>query len=465
MSQWKALEPLIVEDALCALRALFDENPDEQFYAAAFQGMYRELDGPIYLPALSANSVSAREDEPSGDFWSAEWNPPDWRWDEIQFASAALNAAADTACEITSNDTREAWLLAERECIDMLVSAARKIREALGNAPQLAPGFVVFLHDEENGLDLARRSIGDAAFGALFPKEAVAEQERQRVAALPVEERVGWLIGRLGRFDGRPVDSEDAGKWLVDIGAPAVPALLELLARPRGKLGWEAARMLGHIGLATPEVLAALRNKLHAPGDKSTHDWCAATLAYLGDSDWLFEQLAAWHDDAERAAVAVRGLCAPYSAFRDPTPVTLDYRPLETLLSRCAAIAEVVHEKLSPGSSYCTLRPGEVGEALRGMVSPHAFVRRHAVCVVDDRGLGPAAGERILPALADRLAHDEDADVRWQAARSLVAWKRAALPWHAVVQRAALHDADDRVREAARECLAAQGDADDDQGA
>ncbi|SCX72865.1 DUF4303 domain-containing protein [Variovorax sp. EL159] len=464
MSHWKALEPLIVEDALRALRELLDDNPDEQFYAVAFQGMYRELDGPIYLPALSANSVDAREDEPSGDFWTAEWSPPDWRWDDIQFAGAALNAAADAACEITRNDTRAAWLLAERECIDMLVSAARKIRAALGNAPQLTPDFVVFLHDEENGLDLARRCIGDAAFGALFPKEAVAEQERLRVAALPVEERVGWLIGRLGRFDGRPVESEDAQKWLVDIGAPAVPALLELLARPRGKFGWEAARMLGHIGLATPEVLAALRKKLHAPAEPSTHAWCAATLAYLGDSDWLFEQLAAWRGDPERAAVAVRGLCAPYSAFRDPTPVALDYRPLETLLSDAAAIAEVVHEKLKPGSSYCTLRPGEIDEALRGMASAHAFVRRHAASVADDRGLGAAAGERILPALADRLAHDEDADVRWQAARSLAAWKRAALPWQATVQRAALHDADERVREAARDCVDALGEASDSRG-
>ncbi|RQO55672.1 hypothetical protein DBV14_11660 [Variovorax sp. KBW07] len=457
MSQWKALEPLIVEDALRALHQLLADNPGEQFYAVAFQGMYRELDGPIYLPALSANSVSARESEPSGDFWTAEWNPPDWRWDEIQFASPAQNAAADAACETTRNHTREAWLLAERECIDMLVSAAQKIRAALGNAPQLAPDFVVFLHDDENGLDLARRSIGDAAFRKLFPKETESEHERLRVAAMPVEERVSWLVGRLGRFDGRPIDASDAEKWLVDIGAPAVPALLDLLARPRGKFSLEAARMLGHIGLATPDVLAALRKKLLAPADRSTHAWCAATLAYLGNSDWLFEQLAAWRDQPERAAVAVRGLCAPYSAFRDPTPVTLDYRPLETLLSGSTATVEVVLEKLKPGTSYCTLRPGEVDEALRGMVSPHAFVRRHAASVADDRGLGAAAGERLLPALADRLAHDEDANVRWQAARGLLAWKREALPWQAVMQRAALHDADDRVREAARECLATHG--------
>ncbi|RUR67264.1 DUF4303 domain-containing protein [Variovorax guangxiensis] len=459
MSHWKALEPLIVEDATRALRELLNQNPGERLYAVAFSGMYRELDGPIYLPALSANSVSAREDEGSGDFWSAEWNPADWRWDEIQFSSPALDAAADAACELTRNETREGWLLAERECIDMLVSAARKLRAALGDAPQLTPDFVLFLHDDENGLDLARRCIGDAAFQALFPKEAIAQRERMRVASLPVEERVAWLVGRLGRFDGKPVDAEDAEQWLIDIGAPAVPALVEQLARPRGRFGSEAARMLGRIGLATPEVLDTLRKRLLARGDKPTHAWCAATLAYLGDSEWLFGRLAEWRGEPERAAVAIRGLCAPYSSFRDPTPAALDYRQLETLLSGSAAEVAVVHDKLKPGSSYCTLRAGELDEALRGLASPHALVRRHAASLLDERGLGAEAGERILPALADRLAHDDDADVRWQAVRGLMAWKRAALPWQAQVRHAGLHDADERVREAARQCLADQGSA------
>lgn len=459
MTHWKALEPLIVEDATRALRALLDENPGEQFYAAAFHGMYRELDGPIYLPSLCANSVGAREgDEPSGDFWSAEWNPADWRWDEIQFSSAALDAAADAACEITRNDTREGWLLAQQECIDMLVSAARKVRAALGDAPQLTPDFVLFLHDEENSLELACRCIGDAAFHSLFPKEALAQRERMRVAALPAEERVSWLVGRLGRFDGQPVDAEEAEKWLIDIGAPAVPALIEQLARPRGRFGCEAARMLGRIGLATPEVLAALRSKLLAPADKPTHAWCAATLAYLDDSGWLFERLAEWRGEPDRAAVAIRGLCAPYSSFRDPTPVTLDYRPLETLLSGPATEVAVVHEKLRPGSSYCTLRAAEIDEALRGLASPHALVRRHAASLLEERGLGAEAGGRILPALADRLAHDENADVRWQAVRGLMAWKRAALPWQAAVRHATRHDAEERVREAARQCLGEQGE-------
>lgn len=447
MSDWKALEALVVEDAVQALRGVLAAHPGERFYAAAFHGLYRERDGPVLLPSLAANSLAGLDGPPAGRFWDAAWNPPDWRWDLIEFESEALGTGAQAAVA-AMQATRQAWLAGERDCIDMLVGAAAKIRQALGDAPQLAPDFVVFLHDEEGGPALVRRCIGDAAFARLFPEEMAEEAERRRVAALPAAGQVPYLIERLGRVDGA-IGSEEAEQMLRAIGAPAVPALLARMGDGRARDGARHARLLGCLGVASPEVLALLQRQMAVARDEPARAWAARALAYLGQSGWLLEQFA-----LAPSRLLVEGLCAPYSAFRDPTPLPLDYRPLETLLAGPADTAALARQILRPGSSWCTLRPGELDEALRGLASPHAFVRRHAASLLHDRGLGSEAGRRLLPALAERLGQDPDADVRWEALYSLAAWKHEARPWQAAIAQAAQHDADQRVREKAQAWLA-----------
>lgn len=463
MSHWKALEPLVVEDAVRALRRLLDDNPEERFYVAAFHGVYRECDGIIALPSLAANTVSARgdEDRASPDFWDADWNPADWDHELIDYESPALRAAAKAADSAARRGSRADWLQAEKDCFDMLAGASRKVREALGGAPRLTPDFVVFVHDEEYATALARRCLGDETFERTFTTEAAADRERARVAALPVAERVAFLIGRLDRFDGA-ISAEEAAEQLCAIGAPAVPALLERMRHGKGKdrndHAWRGARLLGRIGTATPEVLDALKTQMVKSRDEPGRHWAARALAYLGLSDWLLSQLAQADGTgtgapSDTARAAIEGLCAPYSAFRDRTPLPLDYRPLEALLAGPPATVGAALEILRPGSSYCELRPGEVDEALRGLGSPRAFVRRHAASLCWERGLGTEAGQRLLPALAERLANDDNADVRWEAARSIGAWKHEGQPWHAAVAHAAAHDTDERVREAAQSVL------------
>ncbi|WP_425493980.1 HEAT repeat domain-containing protein [Lysobacter gummosus] len=94
----------------------------------------------------------------------------------------------------------------------------------------------------------------------------------------------------------------------------------------------------------------------------------------------------------------------------------------------------------------------DIDEALRGLRSGFPFVRRHAAIVLSERGLGARAGERILPALAERIGRDEDPEVRWFSVMGLGDWKSDARPWHAAAE-AALADPDPRVRDAARRCL------------
>ncbi len=460
MNHWKALEPLIVEDALRALRELMEQNPDDRFYVAAFHGVYRECDGVITLPSLGANAVSAREneDQSSDDFWDADWNPADWAHELVDFESDALQQAADTADKAARQGSRADWLQAEKDCFDMLVSASQKVREALGDAPQLTPDFVMFVNDEEYATALARRCLGDASFERIFKKDARDDRERARVAALPVAERVEFLVARLDREVGA-IGSEEARKQLAAIGAPAVPALLARMGDGKGKSkrGWDSALLLGSIGVATPEVLDALKTQMAKSRDEPGRAWAARALAYLGQSDWLLAQLAQQpqHADSlpDAARMAVEGLCAPYSSFRDPTPLPLDYGPLQALLEGPPATVALALDILSPGSGYCAMRPGEVDEVLRGLASPHAFMRRHAANLCWERGVGSAIGQRVLPVLAERLLKDDDADVRWTAAMAIGEWKAEGLPWHAAVAHAAQHDTNERVRTAAQSVL------------
>lgn len=364
MSHWKALEPLVVEDAVRALRRLLDDNPEERFYVAAFHGVYRECDGIIALPSLAANTVSARgdEDRASPDFWDADWNPADWDHELIDYESPALRAAAKAADSAARRGSRADWLQAEKDCFDMLASASRKVREALGGAPPLTPDFVVFVHDEEYANALARRCLGDETFERTFTTEAAADRERARVAALPVAERVAFLIGRLDRFDGA-ISAEEAAEQLCAIGAPAVPALLERMRHGKGKdrndHAWRGARLLGRIGTATPEVLDALKTQMVKSRDEPGRHWAARALAYLGLSDWLLSQLAQADGTgtgapSDTARAAIEGLCAPYSAFRDRTPLPLDYRPLEALLAGPPATVGAARRSRSCGRAAAT---------------------------------------------------------------------------------------------------------------
>jgi hypothetical protein len=85
-------------------------------------------------------------------------------------------------------------------------------------------------------------------------------------------------------------------------------------------------------------------------------------------------------------------------------------------------------------------------------VSPRPVVRRHAVNVIGQRRLGAAVGRRVLPVLARLPVDDPDALVRRLAVVGLWFWGRQALP-HLGVGRAATHDPDPTVRQAAESWL------------
>jgi hypothetical protein len=187
-----------------------------------------------------------------------------------------------------------------------------------------------------------------------------------------------------------------------------------------------AADCLAKIGISSPDVLRALKQRARQAHGLAFHDTIA--LAVLGEVDFLLE-LA---DSTQTRDIAVRGICGLYSFWLNSCqqPRILNYRPLELLLQRPACNRRI--KELYSG--HCEITEASVDEALRGLESEHTVIREHAVVVLGDRRLGAEAAARILPALATRL-QDRSATVRRLAILSLSRWKKAARPYAAQIRK------------------------------
>jgi len=125
---------------------------------------------------------------------------------------------------------------------------------------------------------------------------------------------------------------------------------------------------------------------------------------------------------------------------------------LTEAIERWPELEPALREELKPGTPFCRISREGVDEALAGLDSPHGVVRRHAVAVLDDRGLGEDVGARVLPRLARVIRSDPDPVVRRLAVLSLTWWRQEARPYLDAV-RAALDDPDDSVRDTAEHVL------------
>lgn len=473
---WQAFEQTLLDDALAlVLPALQAHTLRGDVYAVALAGMYRELDGPIYLPTVSMGSEAAlAEAEPEdegGTLHCLRWNPADWNWPEMSSDSAAMaSAQAALAAEAQGGDVAQ-WEATDRRCVDALVKVCHRLRAALQAstvADRLTPGFAVLLHeDSDEGIAIAQRCLGDEAFVRLLPGHAADLAEAARVAALPEAARLRYHLACLAHQPAPELGltraqaqrhGEAAQVALRAFGPAAIPALLSLLEHTSTQC--EAARLLGEIGAATPEVVAALRAQALKPVPRSSNrhlaqagrNWCASALAHLGDSVWLLQQAQAGTLGDECVA---QGLSSPYGAFRNHAlaPLPLDYRLIESLPAVRPALLPLVEKWLRPGKGTCTLRLHEVDEALRGLQSPLTVVRQHAAMLLGERALGAQAGARIVPALAHAVAHDSDETVRYLAVLALDDWRSEAAAQRPLAEATAASDASTKVRDAAQRWL------------
>ncbi|WP_187394900.1 DUF4303 domain-containing protein [Pigmentiphaga aceris] len=402
---WKTLETHLTVTACATLDKLLASNVGT-LYAAAFFGSYREDERVIDLPSLAANTLAALdEDHPKrGDegFWSVKWSPVDWRWtwEPSDYGDETLHALDASLQAYANRGTPEQWDAAETRFMATVARAAAAVRKHFAKHPQVDKHFVVFFHDDAHGPALAKTSMSDSLFLRHFPEQDETEQTRRRLAGLPESEQAAYYVNRLDKYDG--IDGETASDWLVAHGKSALPLLVEHMAK--GKDAWKTAMILGLAGVADPTAIAALRKGTTAKGE-STWGWSARALGYLGDVEWLLTQ---------PTKIAMAGCCANLSAFRDrgALPLTLDYGPVERLLAQWPELAADVEELLKPGSSFCTIRVGDVPEAIRGLQSSHVVIRRHAACVLNERRLGKQGVAKAIAALKT-CEDDSDEKMRY----------------------------------------------------
>ena len=485
---WKQFEQTLFSIYWQDAQAFLAANPQESIYALALNGLYREEDGPIYLPTLCANSeqaysqmVNAPEpqgrlsefDLDTGQLGSLRWNPPDWEWEELDSASDSqdLEQLEQALLAEANKSTPAHWLRTEAQLIKALIRICKQLTKACQKSPwsgQLTPEFAVLIYveDTQECEAMARESMGEARFLALFPGHDQQAQRRARVAALSPAQQLQYHLSCLEGI-GCPelglspkeaqLLGEEAETALLAMNHSQVAhALLPMLNRP-GKQ-WRAAMLLAQIAYRDEQVLTALRQQVQAPirstREESERGWCASALGSLGDQEWLQQQIGAMAVPVDRIA---QGIAYPYRAWNSKpgtTALHLDYAPLERALNlKHPALTRALNEELSPGTGYCSLRVEDLEQALLALQSVHALVRVHAACIMGERSLGAAAGRRITPVLAQALSHDRNEGVRYQAMLGLRYWKKAGTAQRATIEHAAEHDASDHIRKLAQQWL------------
>ncbi|GAB3929259.1 hypothetical protein GCM10029976_028560 [Kribbella albertanoniae] len=366
---WATFERELTDALEAAIRSALLAHRDEQFYAAALGGIYREERGVISRPSLGMNSVEALNQHPLEEQPDVRWSMFDWdhldddwlaeaqRWEEALTAEACR--------ERTSH-----WESTFQRYLMMLVRVCREVRTRLRTSGVVGPEFLVLVIDDEHHELLVRHVLTPSEVGRHFPELDVRAAEVARVAALPESERAAYFVSRLGSFSG-PIDSEAAEEALRLLGQAAAPGLVARLG-VEGQ-AWQAAKLLGEIGLADNSVTQALDTALTRLGG-ADQAWTARALAFLGRLDLVVDKIGRLPDD-----VVVTAICAPYTSFR-VAPLPLNYRPLEEALERWP---EAIADELKPGRGYCEISADEAAEATRGLTSRYDVVRRHAALCLE----------------------------------------------------------------------------------
>ncbi|SCF00292.1 protein of unknown function (DUF4303) [Micromonospora viridifaciens] len=446
---WASFERALVDALVQAVRATVTAYPDQRFYAAALVRIYRETDGRITLPSLAMNSVQALAQLPVKD--QARWSAADW--DHYDDEWLAEDLARDWERRLTveaCRGTTRQWEATFRRYLAMLVRVGKRARTALHTSRATDRDFVVLLLDDEYHETLIKRVLTKREVRRYFPEYDERAVELARLAALPDAERAAYYVARLAAFDG-PISGEEAEAALRDLGPAALPALTPMLAV--GGRAWQAAKLLADIGQPDDDVVRALHVAL-SRCEGPDQSWVARALARLGRLDLVLDQV-----DRLPQEVMVSAVAAPYTSFRNHTVAAprLDYWPLQDVIERWPAYVPALAEELKPGRGYCDITVDDVDEAIGGLASPHAVIRRHAVCVLGERRLGAAVARRVLPLLGQAVSQDPDATVRRLAILSLLWWRKDSHRYANVV-REALNDPAAEVREVAAYWLREQND-------
>lgn len=435
---WAELETSLFDLARAAIANL-SISEDDPLYVVAFHGVERQMDGLVSLPLLAANTRSRGAAPTAEGFWGARWNPADWVHDEIVLSTPDETEALRIEKALTTEATRSTQKHWQRTCdrySHLMVRVTRHLRDIVRNLQPVTDDMVVYWFDEEGGVDLAARTIPKRLVEQHFTPQIAAAQLLARRAVEPGADQAKFLVTRFGMFEG--ITHEMAQQQLRELGEVAIPSLLGIVNDPKN--GWTAAKVLGQIGIAAPDVVSMLR------AQAGTSAWHAKALGMLGDLEWLSHQDPA----VACSGLTIRLLALAYDQDGVTSPA-LDYRPLERWLDVLGDEALVLAEEaLAPGS-YIALKADDVDEALRGLISRHAVVRWHAASVSGHRGLGKKNGAKLLPALV-RALDDTHPIVRRLAVLAIGRWRSSANQYRGAVSKLC-NDTDEIVARSAKHVL------------
>ena len=428
---WGQFHELIVDQAQKAVLGVLKQCSEASVYSVVFHEFYAEEHDRMDLPLLALNTTDALQ-ESEDDKWSS----PDWRLPDIVFARGRLKRLQLRLNEEASSGSVDQWYVWNGRFMRTFCSAARSLHRELKKHPKTTKDFACFVFDggAQIEIEILRRSTTPAVFKKHFPY-LLEQIERQRNL-----ENCGF-DQKLSTFQKDLFEYSDQ---VLELGESATPMLLSELNNE--EQGWVAADLLGRLGIADTNIITALRKKANTGAELEWHSTSA--LALLGDTDFLLD-LA---DDSKTRNIAIEGITSLYSSAVNHClrPPALDYGPLKTLLTKNSCRRKV--GKLYSGRD---ISDQEINTALAALRSKYRVIRENALCVLGDRRLGKKAGERILPAIADRL-QDRCANVRRLAIINLTFWKKDARAFGRSVRRL-LKDPDQEVRSTARQYLKSLG--------
>ena len=426
MMDWKELEAAITAETEKAMQKWLDKNSKHHVYAMAFCESYRELDGQIAFPMLALNSIETLQREQDTKDVELEWNPADWRWENILPIRAVHNFEKQVI-EEANRGTQAHWYKTEKRFVAMIVRVAKALRKRFAKHPNTTTDFVVYFDDAEGGLLLVKKCVGAKLFEKLF-----SDLDDDELEGLSEQQKLNAYFSEPWMYE----------KQITALGEAAVEPLLKMLDDPKNC--GSAPSLLDQLGIHEPRIVEALRKQVMSADKPGVAEQSAITLRFWDDEAFLFNLV----EQEETRKAAVRGLLAGlgFRAGQRTSRIPLDYRPAERLLEmKSSSITSLVRSELQPGSSFIEITPSDVDEALRGLESKHAVIRQHAVCVLGERGLGKSVGKKVLPKLAKKL-QDKVPNVRRLALLSLSYWKAAAKPYHAEMKKLQTEDPDRDVR-------------------
>lgn len=129
-----------------------------------------------------------------------------------------------------------------------------------------------------------------------------------------------------------------------------MPALLHEVKN--SDKAWNACKLIAEINESNEDVIAALISLVDdQTADGSNRCWAASALARLGYMNLLAERISQLPVE-----ILVRGITAPYLSFRNHgSHLSLDYTPLEFVLSHHPDLVEDIAKEMAPGRGFARL--------------------------------------------------------------------------------------------------------------